>query len=243
MISRNGALVAGFGLGVDVSPGDLLQYRREWEPFVAAHLAIWNRLLDGLEKAAGPHCPAGIFPPAALDKTDPTWRPICAALSVTRARVSETDLRGIPKQWNEWQGKSSAEILAGAATMLQWHQDVVRKVGTTYKDELVEIANYLGIEIELPPVPDISIQQHIASQIEGAYIATKGIIQIAGYGFGNELVWAKDQSQALVQGLTDTIKEIPGVVRSPWTWIAITAVAVAVVAGSVVYFVPRPAHR
>jgi len=237
---RNGAVVRGFGLGADVSVGDLFAYRRTWEPFIAAHLRLWRQLNAGLESQAAAHCPPGIA--TDLSKVDPSWRSLCAALSVTRARISDTDKSGIPRQWNEWQGKTSAEILAGAPVMLKWHQDVVAKVGGVYKDELFDIARFLGVDIDLPPVPDISIQQNVIARLEGAYVASKGILQIAAYGAGTQIVFVADESKAIIEGLTNTVKSLPDAAKSPWPWIALTAVA-AVVGGVLIYpYLPRPSH-
>lgn len=215
----------GVGLG-DV--GDLLAYRQEWEPFIAAHLALWRQINDLLENnSAAPKC-----------VTSPQDNPkFCAALALSRIRISDTDPDGIVKMWNAWKDKSSADILAGAAPMLAWHQDVVMRVGNQYKNELMQIAQTWGITVTLPNVPPFSLQQEIRARIEGAYVTAKGVVQLIGYSAGEMLGEARDLTDAVAKGLTDGAKALPNTLH----WVAVAGViaAVVVVGGLVVYYVPR----
>lgn len=241
-ICRNGAATLGFALR-EAGPTDLFMYRRMWEPFIAEHLALWRALNDNLESSADTQkCPPGVFTLDQIAGLDAAQRAHCAALGVTRARTGTTP-DGILPQWNLWSGKSSAEILAAAGEMLKQQQDVVSRVGGPYKDELLKVAKYLGITIQLPPVPALSTQQSVISQIEGAYTSVKGVLQIAGYGTGSALVWTGNQSKALTEGLTDTVKGTAEAVRSSWTWIGVAAVLAIVGGALVVYYVPRSAPK
>jgi hypothetical protein len=227
--------LGSFGLG-DVT--DLLAYRREWEPFIAAHLELWRDLNRRFENSPDmTKCPPGIFKDSQIQSLDPVWRSWCAALALTRTQTSTTDPRGILPRWNAWKDKSSADIVAGASAMLAWHQDVVMGVGGPDKNKLVEIAKFWEIKIQLPDLPPLSTQQDIISRIQGAYIATKGVLQLFGYGAYDALVGTASVAQAVAQGLTDTAKEFPKTAR----WIGIAAgVAVAVVGGAlIVYYIPR----
>lgn len=224
--------MAGVGLG-DV--GDLLAYRQEWEPFIQAHLELWRDLNELLESnAMAQKCPPGIFT-AEQAKGDPTG--FCATLALSRIRISATDAGGILTQWNAWKDKSSGEIVAGAPAMLESHQNVVMRVGNSYAKDLLTLYKAWGLSLQLPDVPSFSLQQEIRARIEGAYITTKGIIQIVGYGFGEALSMAGDTAQATAQGLKDTAKEIPKTTR----WVAIAAGVTAVIVGGVLiaYYVPR----
>ena len=132
--------------------------------------------------------------------------------------------------------------------MLQWMQEVVMQVSGPDKDALVKIAKRWNVDVELPNLPSFSTQQDVISRIEGAYVTTKGVLQILGYGAsevankaadktGVVLEKAGDVAQAVAQGLTDTAAAIPKAVN--WALVA-GAVAVAVVGGAlVVYYVPR----
>jgi len=212
--------------------GDLLAYRQEWEPFIAAHLALWrdvNALLEG--NSAARQCPPGVTAPT----NDPTG--FCAALQHSRIRISTTDPGGILTQWNAWKDKSSADIVAGATSMLEFHQNVVMRVGGPYTKDLLTIGKIWGIPVQLPDVPSFSMQQELRARIEGAYITTKGVIQLIGYSAGELLGEAHDLVQATAQGLTEAAKGIPKAIN--WALIA-GAVAVAVVGGAlVVYYAPR----
>ena len=239
-IYYDGRRVIRFGMdGVGVGDvGDLLAYRQEWEPFIGAHLALWrqvNDLLEGLPEAQ--QCPAGVFPTSQIQNLDATLQAFCASLSLSRMYTSDTDPSGILTQWNAWANKSSADIVAGASSMLQWHQQVVMRVGGSYKDDLVKIAQTWKIDIQLPNLPTFSTQQQIIAQIQGAYIATKGILQIIGYGIGDTLVATGDIAQATAQGLKDTVKELP----KTFSWMGAALVATVVLVGGalVVYYVPR----
>jgi hypothetical protein len=240
---RGRAIPTRFGLGdvgVGAWPGDLLAYRQEWEPFIAAHLAIWRNLNEQLENnPIAQECPTGIFDDSQIQSTNPAVRAFCASLAITREYTSSTHPLGILTQWNAWANKSSDEVLAGAGVMLQWHQGVVLRVGGPYKDQMLTIAKLFDIPVTLPDLPTLSTQQDIVSTIEGAYVSTKGILQIIGYGAAGALQVAGNTAQALTEGLSDTAKAIPKLVQNPFLWIGIAA-AVAIVGGAlVVYYKPR----
>jgi hypothetical protein len=235
-IYYGGRKVISLGLG-DV--GDLLAYRQEWEPFISAHLALWRDMNNRFENSPDvTKCPSGIFTNAQIPQNlDPVWKSWCASLALTRMMTSVTSPDGILPRWNAWKDKSSAQILAGAADMLKWHQDVVLSVGGPDKDKLLEIGKAWGIDIKLPDLPTFSEQQDVISRIQGAYVSTKGILQILGYGVGETITAAGDVAQAAAQGLKDTAKALPKAFN--WALIA-GAVAVAVVGGAlIVYYVPR----
>jgi len=239
-------LAPNSGLG-DV--GDLFAYRQEWEPFIKAHIDLWRNLNDRFEEAERTSfvgntekkpCPAGIFTPDQIPAM--SWgggKSWCSALSLTRMMVSTTDPRGILPRWNAWNSKSSAQILAGAADMLSWLQSVVLQVGGPDKDKLLSIAKEWGLEsnIKLPELPSFSTQQEIIARTEGAYTTTKGLLQLIGYGAGEQILTAANVEQAVSKGLTDTAKELPQTTR----WIGIAAVVTAVVVGGIliVYYKPR----
>jgi hypothetical protein len=185
--------------------------------------------------AAAAQCPAGV-PSTGLKNLDE----FCAALVLTRMRIGNDPTGGILPQWNAWKDKSSADILAGASTMLSWHQEVVMRVGGQYKDELIDLARRWNLNPpELPNLPSFSTQQEIRARIEGAYISTKGVVQIIGYGIGEELGMAADTAQAIAKGLKDTATSLPNTAK----WIGITVAVAAVVVGGalIVYYVPRRA--
>lgn len=229
-----------------VWPSDLLAYRQQWEPFIGAHLNLWRYLNSIFESVpAAKQCPAGVFTAASVQSLDAATQQFCASLALTRIRVSATDPGGILPQWNAWAGKSSAEILAGAASMLKWHQDVVLEVGGEYKDDLVKIAKLwnLSDDVELPPVPAFSVQQAIISRIEGDGLAAQGLLQIIGYSTGKVLTGAADTASAVAKGLRDTAKALPTVFGNPWTWVGMIGV-VAIVGGAlVVHYLPAPEHH
>ena len=234
--------LAGVGVG-DV--GDLIAYRQEWEPFIQAHLALWRDLNNRFENSPDvTKCPPGIFTKDQISQNidpDPAanavWRSWCASLALTRMMTSTTDPNGILPRWNSWAGKTSAQILAGASDMLTWLQEVVVNVGGPDKDRLVDIGKQWDIAIQLPELPSFSTQQEVIARIEGAYITTKGVLQILGYGVGETISGAANVTQAVSQGLTDSAKALPKALN--WALIA-GAVTVAVVGGAlIVYYVPR----
>jgi hypothetical protein len=249
VVFRGGRAVMYGRLGVgdfgDVWPSDLLAFRREWEPFVAAHIALWRYLNSLFESTpAGQKCPAGVDQ-STLDTLDPNTKAFCSSLMLTRLRGgdnSQTKPPSISAMWDAWKDKSASDLLMGAATMLGQQQDVVKTVAGQYKDELLEIAKFWKIDVKLPDVPTIDTQQQIIAKIEGTYLAAKGILQLAGYATGTTLQWTATQTAALTEGLTDTVKALPKAISSPWLWVGVTAVIVAIGAGMVVYYVPRPAR-
>lgn len=228
------------GLGVDV--GDLLAYRQMWEPFIAAHLNLWRSLNELLEATPGAKkCPEGIFKLEDLSKggLSEKERVYCHSLWVSRIYTSDTHGLGIQPQWNEWAGKSSSEMMNGAESMLKWHQSVVMDVGGPYKDELLKIANYWGLAIELPPVPEFSKQQELRARIEAAYISTKGVLQIIGYGLGETLKMAGSAGEAIAEGVEETAKKLPEAVPKTSTWIGVAGVFALAGMGLIIFYVPR----
>lgn len=235
----SGRRVAAFGLrGVGVGDvGDLLAYREEWDSFIVAHAALWqylNGLFESVPEAQ--KCPAGIFDVSQIQGLPLATQAFCADLKLTRILTSDTNALGILKRWNAYKDKSSAEILAGADSILKWYQQVVLDVGS-YKDDLVRIANFWGVTIELPDVPTFSKQQEIIARIEGAYVTTKGILKLIGYGVGQALATAADVTQATAEGLTEAAKQIPKTFR--WVAVAAAVTAVVVAGGLIVYYVPK----
>lgn len=222
----------GVGLG---DAGDLLAYRQMWEPFIAAHLALWRDLNELLENnPTAQKCPPGIFT-AAQVKDDPTG--FCATLALTRIRVSASDPGGILTQWNSWKDKSSADIVAGASSMLESQQNTVMRVGNLYTRELLDLYKSWGLNIQLPNVPSFSLQQEVRARIEGAYITTKGVIQLVGYSAGALLGEARDMADAAAKGLTDAAHDIPKTAH----WVAVAAAVTAVIVGGglIIYYMPR----
>jgi hypothetical protein len=218
--------------------GDLLAYRQMWEPFIAAHLEQWrnvNELLESVPEAQ--KCPSGIFESAQIQHLPPMTQSFCASLVLSRMYTSDTHPFGILPQWNAWAGKSSAEILAGAKSMLEWHQDVVMRVGGVDKDNLVSIADNWKIAVRLPDLPSFTTQQDIIARIEGAYVTVKGVLQIIGYGAGETLKMVGNVAQAVEEGLVDTAKQLPKTSRKIGIAVAVTAVVVG--GALIIYYVPK----
>ena len=236
----NGRRVIRLGLeGTLGDVGDLLAYRQQWEPFIAAHLDLWRDLNGWLEaRPDAAKCPPGIFDASKI-KDDTTG--LCATIALTRARLSATDTgSGILAQWNAWRDKSSADLVAGASAMLANHQDTVMRVGGPYTKELLDYHKAWKLEPpNLPPIPTFTAQQQLRARIEGAYITTKGVIQLIGYSASSLLGEARDIADATAKGLTDAAKELPNTFRN----VAIAVAVTAVVVGGVlfIYYKPREA--
>jgi len=225
--------LSGVGVG-DV--GDLLAYRQEWDPYIGAQLALWRNLADLLESLPDTkQCPPGIFTKAQIPPS--ANQEFCSSLSLARIRTSNTDPGGILTQWNAWKDKSSADLLAGASSMLKWHQDVVMRVGGPYTQELIALSKLWNIPLHLPDVPSFSLQQEIRARIEGSYISTKGVIELIGYSAGELLGEVHDMVEATTVGLTETAKGLPKTLH--WAGIAAAGTAALVVGALIVYYVPR----
>jgi hypothetical protein len=218
--------------------GDLLAYRQMWEPFIAAHLEQWRNVNDLLESVSeAKKCPSGIFEASQIQNLPPATQSFCASLVLSRMYTSDTHPFGILPQWNAWAGKSSAEILAGARSMLEWHQDVVMRVGGIDKDNLVRIADAWKISVKVPDLPSFTLQQDVIARIEGAYVTAKGLLQIIGYGAGETLKMAGNVAQAVEEGLVDSAKQLPKTTR--WIGVAAAVTAVAVGGALLIYYVPK----
>ena len=84
--------------------------------------------------------------------------------------------------------------------MLQWMQEVVMQVSGPDKDALVKIAKRWNVDVELPNLPSFSTQQEVISRIEGAYVTTKGVLQILGYGAAEVANKAADKTGVVLKG-------------------------------------------
>ncbi len=251
-IYRGGQLVRGFGLSetsldefglgqFSTWPPQLLAYRKRWEPFIAAHLAIWralNAAFEGSQDSA--NCP-----PPALSEISKRPLDFCHALNLTRMRLADDPAIGIVAQWNAFHDQPASYVVQNAATILKYYQDVVVRVGGPYKDELVEIGEQFGIAVTLPPVPDFTLQELTIAQIQGAGYVVAGVLEIVGYklvaGHKAIIKTAINANKAIAAGLQKAAQEIVAGYWSTQKVIGVTAViAVAVVgAGLLVYYVPK----
>jgi hypothetical protein len=212
-----------------------------WEPFIESHLNKWRAMNEILENnEAAKRCPSGVDM-SSVPVSNPSLQSFCSALALTRIYTSATHPLGILTQWNAWKDKSSADIVAGAASMLESQQNVVLRVGNVYKDELVKIAKNWNIDIKLPDVPSFNLQQELQARIAGAYVTAKGVVQIIGYGAGEALMMATDTAQATAKGLKETAEDLPRTAR----WVGVTVAVAAVIVGGalIVYYVPRSNRR
>lgn len=238
----NAVGVGGVGVG-DV--GDLLAYRQEWEPFIEGHLELWRFVNKVLEDIAPERkCPSGIFSESDIANMGAVDRTVCSYLLWSRIYTSNTNPLGILPQWNAWVGRSSAEIMNGADSMLQWHQNVVMTVGGPIKNRLELINETLKLELSLPDVPEFTLQQQIIARIEAAYIKAKGVLQVIGYGASDVLIEVGSAAEATAEGLSDiarSARDAAAAVPKAVPWIgAVAVVSVAVVGGAlIVYYKPR----
>ena len=239
LVFLGGRPVAAFSLG-DGDIGDLLAYRRMWEPFVAGHLELWRHLNQILESTqiGREVCPPGIFAPSQI-RGNPAEATLCADLLLTRIRTSPTSAGGILPQWNMWKDVSDTEMVAGAATMLEWHQKVVMEVGGPMKDDLTRIAALWQIPIKLPDLPSFSLQQEIIARIEGTFATVRGKLKLIGYAAGETLKLAGNTGQAIAEGLSDTAKALPKAVTNPLVWFGVVLAVTLVGGGLIIYYLPR----
>ena len=106
--------MSGVGLG-DV--GDLLAYRQEWEPFIAAYLTQWRQVNDLFEQNSGAKdCPPGIFAPNQIKNRSraPYGGSVLFGPGDHAHVRSDTHPQGILTRWNAWKDKSSIDMVAGA---------------------------------------------------------------------------------------------------------------------------------
>ena len=96
-IYLDGRKVISLGIG-DV--GDLFAYRKEWEPFIAAHLALWRDMNNRFERSEFvTKCPPGIFKNEDIKDPDPVWRSWCASLALTRLANASASLTGASEMY------------------------------------------------------------------------------------------------------------------------------------------------
>lgn len=227
------------GVGVG-GVSDLLAYRKLWDPFISAHYQLWTTLNERLESSVGAQkCPKGLFKPSDTQHLSVADQSFCAALRLSRMYVSREDPYGIWKRWNYWSGTSSADMLINAKLILEDLQNTVIAVGGPDKDNLVKIARLVDMPIELPDVPEFTVQQALYAQIEGAITAAEGVLEIIGYGAGETLKMAGSTTEAVAESIKETAKAVPEVVKKPITAIGIAAVVVVVGAGVLIYYMPR----
>ena len=248
LVRLGGRPVIGFGFVGEADAGDLFAYRRMWDPFILDHVRLWLKVNDALESTslARQQCPPGITDAQIQQLQTDTAKQLCTALNTTRSAVDPTN--GILAQWNAWAGRSSSDIVSNAEKMLRQQQAVVALVSGRLSDELVQIGQDWTIPIELPNLPELSVQQLVISRIESAFTTVKGVLQVAGYvarnvagATSNAVHFVADQTKAVAEGLTSTIKALPKVAETVGTRVGITAIVMLALtgAGLLLYYVPR----
>jgi len=162
------SLLGGWGLGQATASGggtgDLLAYRRMWDPYVMGVVRALNAAGDAWE-ARSPAINQSTLSPEA--KASPTiWKTVADTL-----RGYGTSLLS---SWNQHAGLSTATILMMSGKILDAEQHVVDKTQNFF----VPILKRDAPGIALPPLPSIDVQRSVIATLEGAKLAAAGVLHL-----------------------------------------------------------------
>jgi hypothetical protein len=197
-----------------VTPSDVLAYRAMWNPYVQAIAKAAQSCADAWAAvAAGGQSPLvnlGQFAIPPDQTTLQEWADIWT-LHVT----------DIYNQWNQFTGETDAQIVEGAAAMLEAFQAAVLKCGQYWVPQLQRDCP----GVPLPTPPTVVDQVQVIAHLEGLGVLASGVLQILGVGADGALEGlgkAADWTEKKVSQIVDTV-------TSPWLWLTLALVALAVV--------------
>jgi len=142
----------------------------------------------------------------------------CAAqpgLDPTLASVHSGSADTIVYLWNQYAGSSSQDILLSAASMLKGYQDSVLHAGQA----IVGIKRDCpAIAAKIPAPPSLAEQAQIHARLDGAGIATSGVLSLLGVGLNGALTTVESPFVAVGQA-AQKIGKIP-------TWVFVAGAGV-----------------
>jgi hypothetical protein len=219
--------IAEFGAMPGHQVGDVLAYRRMWDPYV---LSVARALLaagDAWEHRS-PGINENILSPAAAGNPK-TFDRIAAAY-----RQYAQDLMS---SWNAHAGLPSQDIFLQSSAILADEQAVVDRIGSFYLPQLRRDAPGLS----LPDPPSFDLQRSVVAELEGAGIAAKGILHIVGTALWNAPQAAASWLTAGIvplphpEGRAGLPPEPPKPKEIPWTAIGAGAAIVTALLASLAY--------
>lgn len=192
-----------------VTPGDVLAYRRMWEPWIKAVKDACVAAATAWDAVA-----AGQTPALACDlshiqgRANPAILKAAAQAQADLFRTYADNLAGDKGRWNMNAGLKEYEIVILAKNILENEQATVRHASFVLVPELR--SRCPGAVIG--PMPTLSLQRSVIARIEGLRILAHGALQL--FEIGEE-------------GVVRTVGQIAGgtldVLSSPVTWLAAAA--------------------
>lgn len=199
-----------------VSPSTVLSYRTMWNSYV----------LDTVRCAQG--CAAAVS--AVADKQ--TDASIKAELS-GQAQAVTSQAAALLARWNIYANVSTSFIVLQGASILESFQQTVLDAGQLRQNITtgtlncsLTYVNDQGAVTAAVPGADPNVQAQVIALIEGQAILAAGVLQI--------LVETGDESLQVAgsaaQWTARQVGNITSALATPWPWVAVTAVAGAVIA-------------
>ena len=158
-------------------PGDVLSYRRLWDPYVVAMVKAASIAGDAWEALASGAVPT-TRPNVGKFATPPT-----PSVLQTEADVMHGYAASLLSSWNMHAGMSDVDLVLQASAVLQDFQAVVERAGSFYAPLIAkDVPDY-----PLPTPPSFSVQAQVIGQIEGLGIVAHGVLQLLGIGVSGAL--------------------------------------------------------
>lgn len=163
--------------GALVTPGDVLAYRKMWDPYVMGIARALQTVADAWAAMA-----AGQTPSVTLNVQKFAVPPSPSTMQVESTTYAQF-AQGLVTLWNVHAGISDMDLLAQAPAILQDFQATVQRAGATYAPQVRDIAPGLA----LPDPPSSGLQAQVIGQIEGLGVVAHGILQLMGVGASGAL--------------------------------------------------------
>ena len=165
------------------SIGDVLGYRNLWNDYVmntaralVACANAWDAAATA--KAANQALPDG-----------PNYGRLSEAAQQDAASykaIADSDrqyAQDLVNSWNQHAGMTEQDMLLQSSNILKDFQDTVLRTGQFYQDQVKQDCP----NIALPQPPSSDLQKSIIGQLQGAGLATQGILQLLGTGVDGSL--------------------------------------------------------
>jgi len=210
-LSRNGQSI---GLGI-VTPGDVLSYRAAWNKYVLDTIGVCQSC-------------SGEFTTMSTTEADASTK----AWLIAYAATLQSQADSLNKMWNLYANTESSFIVLEGRGILQSFQETVLAAGQVRTNITsgplpcgLSYVNPNGILVQAIPSVDPSVQAQIIARIEGLGILASGVLQILVESGSNGLQAAGSATQWAAK----QVSNVTAALSTPGPWIAITAVAGAVI--------------
>jgi hypothetical protein len=193
---------AGLGVFAFVTPDDVLAYRNTWDAYVAASLSSMRSCADAIDTVLKDKPAGGVYD---------VYRRAAEEIHKEAGHEGQND-GTLQKAWNEFQGLTDEQIVAGASYILRGHQETVLAVNRA-RNFSIDFGCLSG----WPHPPSVSLQAQVIGRIEGLRILARGALGIM-----------QESAVRTVDLIGQQVTNAWDVAKSPWTWVGVGVVGATI---------------